>query len=77
MNYRVPWMRTGFVMLWPEHRPLDLSCFAYLSVPRRAQTNPTLITNYPLVWTDHYLERHYQRLDPVITQAFNDTEPFK
>jgi DNA-binding CsgD family transcriptional regulator len=56
---------------------LDLSCFAYLSMPRKPRTDPTLITNYPLAWTEHYLERHYQRLDPVISRALRDPEPFK
>jgi LuxR family transcriptional regulator, activator of conjugal transfer of Ti plasmids len=56
---------------------LELSCFAYLSVPRRPRSNPILITNYPLAWTEHYLRCQYERLDPVIIQAFRSYEPFE
>jgi LuxR family transcriptional regulator, activator of conjugal transfer of Ti plasmids len=56
---------------------LDLSCFAYLSMPRRPRSDPTLITNYPSAWTEHYLQRHYERFDPVITQAIGHPDPFE
>jgi LuxR family transcriptional activator of conjugal transfer of Ti plasmids len=56
---------------------LDLSCFAYLSIPRHPRSKPTLITNYPLAWTEHYLQCHYESLDPVITRALCNPEPFK
>jgi DNA-binding CsgD family transcriptional regulator len=56
---------------------LDISCFAYLLISRRPRSNPTLITNYPVAWTDYYLHCHYERLDPVIIQALRDPEPFE
>ncbi|WP_334396035.1 helix-turn-helix transcriptional regulator [Bradyrhizobium sp. AZCC 2289] len=56
---------------------LDLSCFAYLSMPRQPRSNPTLIANYPLAWTEHYLRCHYERLDPVIIRALRNPEPFE
>ena len=56
---------------------LDLSCFAYLSVPHRPRATPRLISNYPPVWTTHYLQHHYERFDPVIIQALGHPEPFK
>jgi DNA-binding CsgD family transcriptional regulator len=56
---------------------LDLTCFAYLSLPSRRGDTPELITNYPVEWTDHYLREHYERVDPVIVQALSATEPFE
>src|SRR5260370_20368526 len=56
---------------------LDLSCFAYLSVPHRSGTAPRLISNYPSAWTTHYLQSHYERFDPVIIQALSHPEPFE
>ena len=56
---------------------LDLSCFAYLSVPSRRGDAPELISNYPVEWTDHYLLEHYERVDPVIINAVTATEPFE
>jgi hypothetical protein len=56
---------------------LDLSCFAYLSMPHQPRSAPTLITNYPFAWTEHYLQRRYERFDPVIAQALCDPEPFE
>jgi len=56
---------------------LDLSCFAYLSVPHRPRATPRLISNYPAAWTTHYLKHHYDRFDPVIIQALGHPEPFK
>jgi LuxR family transcriptional regulator, activator of conjugal transfer of Ti plasmids len=56
---------------------LDLSCFAYLSKPRQPRSDPTLITNYPSAWTEHYLQCHYERLDPVIMRALCSPEPFE
>jgi LuxR family transcriptional regulator, activator of conjugal transfer of Ti plasmids len=58
-------------------RALDLSCFAYLCMSRRQGTAPQLISTYPSSWTEHYLTNHYERFDPVITQALGDTEPFE
>jgi LuxR family transcriptional activator of conjugal transfer of Ti plasmids len=56
---------------------LDLSCFAYLSIPRRPRSDPTLITNYPSAWTEHYLQCHYERFDPVIIRVLCNPEPFE
>jgi len=56
---------------------LDLSCFAYLSMPPRRGDAPELISNYPVEWTDHYLREHYERVDPVIVDALKTTEPFE
>ncbi|SHJ95018.1 DNA-binding transcriptional regulator, CsgD family [Bradyrhizobium lablabi] len=56
---------------------LDLSSFAYLSMPHRAGIAPRLISNYPSAWTTHYLQRRYERFDPVIAQALNNPEPFE
>ncbi|SEE64660.1 DNA-binding transcriptional regulator, CsgD family [Rhizobiales bacterium GAS188] len=55
---------------------LDLSCFAYLSMPDLPRSQPHLISTYPTTWTEHYLRRNYERLDPVIIQAIGETEPF-
>jgi LuxR family transcriptional regulator, activator of conjugal transfer of Ti plasmids len=56
---------------------LDLSCFAYLSVAHRPDDTVGLISNYPSAWTKHYLQRHYERFDPVIVQALGHPEPFE
>lgn len=55
---------------------LDLSCFAYLTVEHRPGATPSLISTYPSTWTSHYLLNHYERLDPVVTQALSSPEPF-
>src|SRR5260221_1729141 len=56
---------------------LDLSCFAYLSVSCDQKGSPRLISTYPTTWTTHYLQRHYERFDPVIVQALRNPEPFE
>src|SRR5579883_2506231 len=56
---------------------LDLSCFAYLSMPSRRGDAPELISNYPVAWTDRYLREHYERVDPVIVEALTAIEPFE
>lgn len=56
---------------------LGLSCFAYLSMPNRTGDPARLISNYPSAWTTQYLQRHYERFDPVIVQALNRPEPFR
>ena len=55
---------------------LDLNCFAYLLVPSKPNGKPQHITTYPPNWTAHYLQNHYERLDPVIAEALSNTEPF-
>jgi LuxR family transcriptional regulator, activator of conjugal transfer of Ti plasmids len=56
---------------------LDLSCFAYLSIPEKTGGQAGLISNYPSAWTTRYLQRHYERFDPVIIQARGRPEPFE
>lgn len=56
---------------------LDLSCFAYLSMPDKAGDPARLISNYPTAWTTHYLQSHYERFDPVIIQVLSGPEPFE
>ena len=58
-------------------RALDLSCFAYLWMPDQRSASPQLISTYPVAWTSHYLENHYERFDPVVVQAIQDAEPFE
>ncbi len=55
----------------------DLPCFAYLSMPRDRKALAALISTYPVRWTDHYLQEHYERFDPVVGLAHNQTEPFE
>lgn len=56
---------------------LELSCFAYLCLPHRRNDEARLVSTYPPLWTAHYLKNHYERLDPVIRQALQVTEPFE
>jgi LuxR family transcriptional regulator, activator of conjugal transfer of Ti plasmids len=56
---------------------LDLSCFAYLSMPEKKGGRAGLISNYPSAWTAHYLQRHYERFDPVIIQTLSHPDPFE
>jgi LuxR family transcriptional activator of conjugal transfer of Ti plasmids len=56
---------------------LDLTCFAYLSLPSRRGDPPKLISTYPAARTDHYLRERYERLDPVILEALATSEPFE
>jgi hypothetical protein len=56
---------------------LELSCFAYLCLPHRRSDKARLISTYPRPWTDHYLNNHYERLDPVIRRALQVTKPFE
>src|SRR3546814_11470024 len=55
----------------------DLNCFAYLSMPHRAEIGPQIISTYPSDWTGHYPESRYERLDPVTLQASRPTAPFE
>ncbi|QOZ73716.1 LuxR family transcriptional regulator [Bradyrhizobium arachidis] len=56
---------------------LDLCSFAYLAPPRTGSATPLLISSYPTTWTSHYLRRNYERIDPVLAQAFRRPEPFR
>jgi DNA-binding CsgD family transcriptional regulator len=55
---------------------IDLSLFAYLSLPRGRSLRPQLVSTYPEAWTEYYLRNRYERIDPVIHQALNVMEPF-
>lgn len=55
---------------------LDLCCFAYLSLARRPDVAPILVSNYPSKWTSYYLRMRYERLDPVIARALKEPDPF-
>lgn len=55
---------------------LGLPLFAYLLVPEQGSA-PSLISNYPNAWTQHYLAHRYDRLDPVIGTAARTGEPFE
>ncbi|OKO75614.1 hypothetical protein AC628_20065 [Bradyrhizobium sp. NAS96.2] len=52
----------------------ELSCFAYLALPRTKNGKPRLISTYPSRWTTHYLRKNYQIIDPVIGNAL-ETRP--
>lgn len=56
---------------------LDLSCFAYLALPDQLHKQPLVISTYPVNWVAHYVHNHYERFDPVITQALQKPEPFR
>lgn len=56
---------------------MDLSCFAYLAMPARPTNEPLVISTYPADWVAHYLQSRYERLDPVITEALQNPEPFR
>jgi LuxR family transcriptional regulator, activator of conjugal transfer of Ti plasmids len=56
---------------------LDLRCFAYLSLSSVTVEEPRLISTYPSGWTDYYLQKRYERIDPVIVHASATTEPFE
>lgn len=56
---------------------LDLSCFAYLALPRADRGTPQVISTYPSEWKSHYLASRYQQIDPVIQEALVNTEPFR
>lgn len=56
---------------------LDLTCFAYLSMPHRRGTEALVVSTYPAAWTGHYVESHYERVDPVILRATRGADPFE
>ncbi|WP_353000474.1 autoinducer binding domain-containing protein [Mesorhizobium sp. M0808] len=55
---------------------LDLPCFAYLFPSLRPGRKTDLFSNYPQLWTSHYLHRRYEEVDPVIHQARRRQETF-
>jgi DNA-binding CsgD family transcriptional regulator len=55
---------------------LDLPRFVYLGISKRVMGGPLVITTYPGAWEHRYLGRAYQRIDPVVTQAFSSHAPF-
>jgi DNA-binding CsgD family transcriptional regulator len=56
---------------------LHLHSYAYLSIPDQPGAAPQHITTYPPTWTAHYLRSRYQALDPIVSRALSDTEPFE
>ena len=56
---------------------LDLRCFAYLSMPHRRGDEAQVVSTYPVAWTSHYVESHYERVDPVILRAARAPDPFE
>ncbi|SDD35046.1 DNA-binding transcriptional regulator, CsgD family [Bradyrhizobium brasilense] len=56
---------------------LDLHCFAYLALPHEPGTSPKLISTYPSSWTELYLRRGYESIDPVVRRAVQQSEPFR
>lgn len=56
---------------------LDLSCFAYLALNSEENKKPRLISTYPSRWTEHYLNKKYHFIDPVIREALRNPEPFR
>lgn len=55
---------------------LGLPMFAYLLLSDQTSA-PSLISNYPNIWTEHYLAHRYDRVDPVIGTAARTVEPFE
>jgi DNA-binding CsgD family transcriptional regulator len=50
--------------------------FAYFCIPAGFRAPTWLISNYSSEWTDRYLGRRYDHLDPVIVRAEAGIEPF-
>lgn len=48
-----------------------------MTLPDSDSGKPRLILTYPAQWTSRYLKKNYQRIDPVITQARQNPEPFR
>ncbi|TGS43730.1 MULTISPECIES: LuxR family transcriptional regulator [unclassified Mesorhizobium] len=56
---------------------LDLSSFAYLSLPFQVSHATDLISTYSQQWTSHYLHSRYEDVDPVIQRARRRQETFR
>ena len=56
---------------------LDVSRFAYLSLPSRRSDRPQVISTYPADWVERYLRQHYKRIDPVMLDALAAAKPFE
>lgn len=56
---------------------LDLACFAYLALPRTSGKKPLVISTYPTNWVEHYVRKHYVRIDPIVKRALESPEPFQ
>jgi DNA-binding CsgD family transcriptional regulator len=54
----------------------ELPTFAYLLMPGTVKATAKLISTYPSRWTNHYLERGYERTDPIILRSGKDIRPF-
>ena len=55
---------------------IDLPRFVYLGISKHAMDSPLVITTYPGAWEHRYLDRAYQRIDPVVARAFSSHAPF-
>lgn len=55
---------------------LDLPRFVYLGISQHAMDSPLVITTDPGAWEHRYLDRAYQRIDPVVARAFSTHPPF-
>lgn len=55
-----------------------IEAFAYLGVSSTVQRNsePVLVSTYPKAWTDMYLKRQFEIIDPVINEAGRSHIPF-
>ena len=56
---------------------LDLPRFVYLGISKREMASPLVITTYAGAWEHRYLDREYQRIDPVVSRSFASHAPFQ
>lgn len=64
-NFDCPWVAYG--PLAPDHQKLL----------KPAQTDSAVMLNYPDEWKEHYLERGYDRIDPIIKKGRNGVSAFR
>lgn len=55
----------------------DLPSFAYARMTPDTGGLATLISTYPVRWTDRYVKSRYETVDPVICASYRSTEPFE
>lgn len=55
---------------------IGIDALAYIGFDEPGQESPVYISNYPDRWTERYVERGYDRIDPVINRASRDFLPF-
>lgn len=58
-------------------KAFDLPLFAYAMFGKTTAAPLTLISTYPVQWTDRYLKSHYEGLDPVIGASHETVQPFE